>query len=189
VFDADCRHDYLCGGLLPGRFKPDRSLPSEWWDTYVFRAPTLAELARKIEVSPETLAASVARSNKFAKTGKDLDFGRGDHAYGRIMGGGDPKIRPNPCLAPIARAPFYAMRVFLGDLGTRGGLKTNPNAQVLTPEGAPIPGLYAAGNTATSVFRNCYPGPGATLGPAMSFAYIAAKHIAATARKISEAAQ
>lgn len=189
VFDADCRRDYLCGGLMPGRFKPDRGLPSEWWDTYVFRASTLAELARKIAVSPEALAASVAKANEFARTGKDLAFGRGDHAYDRILGGGDPKIRPNPCLAPIARAPFYALRVFLGDLGTRGGLKTNPNAQVLTPGGVPIPGLYAAGNTATNVFRNCYPGPGATLGPAMSFAYIAATHIAASAGKISAAAQ
>ena len=152
-------------------------------------SPKIAATTSKIAVSPEALAASVAKANEFARTGKDLAFGRGDHAYDRILGGGDPKIRPNPCLAPIARAPFYALRVFLGDLGTRGGLKTNSNAQVLTPGGVPIPGLYAAGNTATNVFRNCYPGPGATLGPAMSFAYIAATHIAASAGKISAVAQ
>ncbi len=187
VFDADCRRDYLNGGLIPGRFRPDSRLPAEWWDTYVFRADTITELAAKMNVEAAALNASIDRLNGFAVTGNDLDFGRGDHPYDRILGGGDPAVKPNPCLAPVARAPFYAMRVYLGDLGTRGGLMTNPDAQVLEPDGTPIPQLYATGNTATNVFRVCYPGPGATLGPAMTFAFAAVNHAAAVAHFLKAA--
>jgi 3-oxosteroid 1-dehydrogenase len=178
VFDADCRRNYLCGGMLPGRIEPDDRLPLEWWDTYVFRAETLAGLARKIGVNETTLLQSVERMNQHAAAGKDPDFGRGDHPYDRILGGGDPAVGPNPCLAPVVKPPFYAMRIFLGDLGTKGGLRTDADARVMSARGVPIERLYAVGNTAASVFRNCYPGPGSTLGPAMTFAFVAATHIA-----------
>lgn len=179
IFDADCRKNYLCGGLLPGRIVPDQRLPLEWWDTFVFRADTLAELARKIAVTEATLLHSVETLNRYAAAGRDPDFGRGDYPYDRILGGGDPAVGPNPCLAPIAKPPFYAMRMFLGDLGTKGGLRTDADARVMTSRGVPIERLYAIGNTAASVFRNCYPGPGSTLGPAMTFAFVAAAHMAA----------
>ena len=183
IFDAECRRRYLCGGLLPGRIKPDESLPLEWWDTYVFRAETLAELASKIDVDQANLIESVKQINEYAASGVDPDFGRGNHAYDRILGGGDPSIHPNPCLAPLSKSPFYAMRINLGDLGTKGGLRTDANGQVLASQGSPIKGLYAVGNTTASVFRRCYPGPGTTLGPAMTFAFESAGHIATVDRQ------
>ena len=91
---------------------------------------------------------------------------------------GDVRISPNPCLAPIKEGPFYAMEVYPGDIGTKGGLLTNASAQVLNKEGEVIEGLYAIGNTAASVTGRYYPGAGATLGPAMTFGFVAAEHIA-----------
>ena len=112
--------------------------------------------------------------NGYAKTGKDLDFQRGDSAYDRYYG--DQRFQPNPCLGAIDEAPFYAIRVDAGDFGTQGGLATNPNAQVTKENGEPIEGLYAVGNCSAAVLPT-YPGPGSTLGPAMTFAYQAAKHL------------
>ena len=112
--------------------------------------------------------------NGFAKTGVDEDFQRGDSAYDRYYG--DPRFEPNPCLGAIDEAPFYAMRLEAGDFGTQGGLVTNPHAQVLKDDGTAITGLYAIGNCSAAVLPT-YPGPGSTLGPAMTFAYQAAKHI------------
>ncbi|MNE70300.1 3-oxosteroid 1-dehydrogenase [compost metagenome] len=107
----------------------------------------------------------------------DADFARGGNVFDRYYG--DSNVKPNPCLAPIAKGPFYAMRLDAGDIGTKGGLLTNANAQVLHENGQPIPGLYAIGNTSASVMGTSYPGAGGTLGPAMTFGYIAAQHIAA----------
>jgi 3-oxosteroid 1-dehydrogenase len=182
IFDADCRRDYLNGGILPGRFMPDKALPKEYWDAFIFKADTLEALARKIDLDSSALIATVSRFNDFARQGKDVDFGRGETDYDRILGGGDPAVSPNPCLAPVARAPFYAMRIFLGDLGTKGGLRTTADGQVVEPGDVPITGLYAVGNTAASIFRNAYPGPGTTLGPAMIFAYAAVEHIVGQSR-------
>ena len=112
--------------------------------------------------------------NEFARTGKDPDFQRGDADYDRYYG--DPRVTPNPCLAPIDEAPFYAMPIDPGDFGTHGGLATNPHAQVLREDGTAVTGLYAVGNCSAPVLPT-YPGPGSTLGPAMTFAYQAAKHI------------
>lgn len=92
---------------------------------------------------------------------------------------GDSNVKPNPCLAPLSKGPYYAMRLDAGDIGTKGGLLTNEHAQVVSQDGEVIPGLYAIGNCSASVMGTSYPGAGGTLGPAMTFGYIAAYHIAA----------
>ena len=102
-------------------------------------------------------------STRHAKSGSDPDFGKGSTAYNRFYG--DAEIQPNPCVAPIVAAPFYAVKVVVGDLGTYAGIATNGNAQVLDENKRPIPGLYAAGNDALSIMGGNYPGPGITLGP------------------------
>ena len=121
------------------------------------------------------LAATVERFNGFARTGTDADFGRGDSGYDRYYG--DPTVKPNPCLAPIDRAPFYAITMVPGDLGTKGGLLTDEHARVLDGSGSPIAGLYAAGNTTASVMGRVYPGPGCTLSAATVFAYLGARRL------------
>ncbi len=103
-----------------------------------------------------------------------MDFQRGDAAYDRYYG--DAKVKPNPCLATVEQAPFYAIRIEAGDFGTHGGLVTNEHAQVIGADDQPIAGLYAIGNCSSAVLPT-YPGPGSTLGPAMTFGYQAAKHI------------
>jgi 3-oxosteroid 1-dehydrogenase len=118
----------------------------------------------------------VERFNGFCETGKDLDYQRGDTAYDRLYS--DPKVKPNPNLGPLVKAPFYALEVFPGDLSTKGGLLTDEYARVLRPDGSVIDGLYATGNNTASVMGHTYPGAGSTIGPSMVFAYVAAKHIA-----------
>ena len=121
------------------------------------------------------LVKTVARFNEFAAAGRDEDFGRGDSAYDRYYG--DPRLA-NPNLAPLARPPFHAVKIVPGDLGTKGGLRTDERARVLRADGTPIPGLYAAGNTSAAVMGHSYAGAGATIGPAMTFGYIAARTMA-----------
>ena len=142
----------------------------------MFQAPEVAELAGRVGLDPAALAATITRFNQFATTGKDEDFHRGDSAYDRYYG--DPRQRPNPNLAPLARPPFYAFKIVPGDLGTKGGLRTDERARVLRADGSPIPGLYAAGNTSAAVMGHSYAGAGATIGPAMTFGYIAALDLA-----------
>ena len=176
VFDATFRRKYPMGPLLPGEAVPDRKLPPQWLGTLYWRDDTLAGLARRIGVDADGLAASVARMNEFARTGHDLDFGRGGNVFDRYYG--DDSVRPNPNLAPIATGPFYAMKLYPGDIGTKGGLLTDRDARVLDAAGRPIEGLYCTGNNAASVMGPSYPGAGATLGPAMTFAYRAVAHMA-----------
>jgi 3-oxosteroid 1-dehydrogenase len=178
IFDGNYREKYLCGGILPNLVMPDRKIPQRWWDHYIYRAATVSELAAKIAVPVEDLVNTVQLFNADAAKGVDSLFGRGQNAYDQHRG--DRRVKPNPCLAPIEKAPFYAVRISLGDLGCKGGLKANHNGQVLSQDGQPIPGLYAVGNASGCAFGNAYPGPGGTLGPAMTFAFIAANHIAAT---------
>jgi 3-oxosteroid 1-dehydrogenase len=118
------------------------------------------------------LEETVQRFNQFAREGRDREFGRGESAYDRYYG--DPTIKPNPCLAPLSRPPFYAIKLWPGDLGTKGGLVTDECGRVLNTEGQVMPGLYAAGNTTASVMGHSYPGAGGTIGPAMTFAHLAA---------------
>ncbi|MEV6345362.1 FAD-dependent oxidoreductase [Actinoplanes sp. NPDC051851] len=170
VTDQAYRDRYLFAGR-----GPRTPLPRRWFDAGVaHRAGTLAGLAERIGVPPEALTATVERFNGF--TDRDEDFGRGDSAYDRYYG--DPRQRPNPCLGPLHKPPFYAFALVPGDLGTKGGLRTDERARVLRPGGAAIPGLYAAGNTGASVMGRGYAGAGATLGPAMTFGYLAALDLA-----------
>jgi 3-oxosteroid 1-dehydrogenase len=112
--------------------------------------------------------------------GKDEDFGRGNSAYDRYYG--DPRCRPNPNLAPLTQPPYYAIKIVPGDLGTKGGLQTDERARVLRQDGTVIEGLYAAGNASATVMGHSYAGAGATIGPAMTFGYIAVLDMAAGGR-------
>jgi 3-oxosteroid 1-dehydrogenase len=153
---------------------PRRPLPEDWLKSgVVTTASTLDALARAIGVNPDGLATTVKRHNMFAESGKDLDFGKGDSAYDRFYS--DYSIKPNPNLAPIQKPPFYAFRILPGDLGTKGGLVCDDKSRVLRPDASVIEGLYATGNCSAAVMGNEYAGPGATLGPAMTFGYIAAR--------------
>ena len=176
IFDAHFRFHYAMGPLMPGQIMPDSKLPPSWLNNLYYKADTLRALATQIGVDANNLEASVERLNGFAKAGVDSDFGRGGNVFDLYYG--DVNVKPNPCLAPLKKAPFYAMRIDAGDIGTKGGLLTNEHAQVLKQDGTPIAGLYAIGNTSASVLGTTYPGAGGTLGPAMTFGYVAAKHLA-----------
>ena len=168
VFDQRYRDRYVFAGLPPGR-----PLPRRWYAAgSVVTAGDLAGLAQAAGVAADGLAKTVTRFNEFAAAGRDEEFGRGESAYDRYYG--DPRVRPNPNLAPLARPPFYAARIVPGDLGTKGGLRTDSRARVLREDGTVISGLYAAGNASASVMGHSYAGAGATIGPAMTFGYIAA---------------
>jgi 3-oxosteroid 1-dehydrogenase len=172
VFDQRYRDRYVFAGLPPGR-----ALPRRWYEAgSVVRADDLAGLAQAAGVAADGLAKTVTRFNDFAAAGRDEEFGRGESAYDRYYG--DPRVRPNPNLAALARPPFYAVKIVPGDLGTKGGLRTDSRARVLREDGTPIPGLYAAGNASASVMGHSYAGAGATIGPAMTFGYIAARAMA-----------
>jgi 3-oxosteroid 1-dehydrogenase len=173
VFDATFRRKYPCGPFLQASQQPDWSLPKRLTRSYLRKADSLEGLAAQLGVDAAGLAATVARFNEYARTGKDLDFHRGETVFDRYYG--DAKVEPNPCLAPLAKAPYYGLEAFPGELGTKGGLKTDARARVLTEEGEVIPGLYAVGNCSASVMGPTYPGAGGTLGPATTFGYIAAR--------------
>ena len=175
IVDARHRRRYPMATLPPG-FTPRSAYKSG----FITKAPTLDELARKIGVDPAGLAMTVKRFNEMARTGVDEDFDRGRTAYDHVYG--DPSHAPNPNLGTLEQAPFYAVKVWPGDLGTKGGLLTDEHARVVRESGEPIPGLYAAGNTTASVMGRTYPGPGSTIGPATTFAYIAMRHLAGAER-------
>ncbi len=143
---------------------------------YLLQGFDFDELAKKAGIDAEILNITVAAYNRHAESGSDPDFHKGENAYNKFYG--DPDIKPNPCVAPLAAPPFYAIRVLIGDLGTYAGIATNENAQALDGNRRPIPGLYAAGNDALSIMGGAYPGPGITLGPAMTFGWLAARHLA-----------
>ena len=171
VMDARARSRYPFAQILPGA-----PFPKEFYAAgIVHRASTVAELAETIGVPADALVATIERFNGFARAGIDDDFGRGASAYDRYYG--DPTLR-NPNLDLIDKAPFYAVRIRVGDLGTKGGLVCDEHSRVLRADGSVIEGLYATGNTSASVMANEYAGPGATIGPSMVFGYIAARHAA-----------
>lgn len=143
---------------------------------YLIKADSISGLARQIGIAPDALEATIARYNTAAAQGQDPDFDKGGSPYNRYLGdAGNPR---NPCLAPIDKGPFYAIKVFKGDIGTCRGLDVNTHAQVLDGAGAPIPGLYACGNDMNSMMGGEYPGPGITIGQAITFGYVAAIHAA-----------
>lgn len=171
-----CDHAFLkkygLGMIRPGQV----SLRAFIDDGYLASGQTIAQLASALGIDPQALVESIERYNGFARTGKDIDFHKGESAYSRNIG--DPAVAPNPNLGPIETAPFYAIRIYPGDIGTSAGLITNTSAQVLNAGGEPIKGLYAAGNDMNSVMGGVYAGPGCTIGTAMTFGYIAAMHAA-----------
>lgn len=176
IFDANYRKKFAIGQLWPSIVLPDHKVPENWWDTYFYRADTVDELAAKIGVDAGGLAESVARMNDYARTGKDLEFDRGGNLYDLYSG--DPNLKPNPSLGSIDRPPYYAARIELGDIGTKGGLKADGDGRVLDLNDEPILGLYAVGNASGSAFGNRYPGAGGTVGPSAVFGFIAANDVA-----------
>ncbi len=175
IIDQRYRNRYVFAGLMPRQPFPGRWLKSG----AVVKADSLADLAAEIGVPAESLGATVDRFNGFARTGVDQDFHRGESAYDKYYS--DPTVKPNPSLHTIDEGPFYAVKIVPGDLGTKGGLVTDERARVVRPDGSVIPGLYAAGNVSSAVMGHTYAGPGATIGPAMAFGYLAAEDIARTA--------
>ena len=182
IFDAKFRAKFSAGGLMPTVHTPERKVPADWWDHYVFRADTVEALAAKIGLPVAAVKQTVANINAYSKTGVDPEFGRGGNIYDQFFG--DPTVTPNPNLGPIDQAPFYAVPINNGDLGTKGGLRCDARARVLDGAGSPIAGLYAAGNNSATPFGDVYPGAGATIGPAMTFGYVAANDIAERAGNI-----
>ena len=173
VIDQRYRNRYVFAGV-----QPRRPFPGRWYKAGVIqRADTIAELATKIGIDPGVLERTITTFNGFARTGRDEQFGRGDSGYDRYYG--DPTIKPNPCLSPIDQAPYYAVTMVPGDLGTKGGLRTDADARVLRADGSVIDGLYAAGNVSATVMGHTYAGPGATIGPAITFGYLAVQDIVA----------
>lgn len=170
VFDHTYRHKYPVGPLLP--LLPDWA-QNGMVKSILKRGKTIGELAKAMGVDPATLEATIARFNEGAAKGEDPDFHRGEAAYDKMYG--DPSVAPNPCLKPIEKGPFYAMPIYPGDIGTNGGLKTDDRARVVDADGKPIGGLYAVGNNAASAMGESYPGAGVTIGPALTFGYLAAR--------------
>jgi 3-oxosteroid 1-dehydrogenase len=181
VFDATFRKNYPAGPLLPASVVPDARLPADWLGKVYYKADSLAGLAHQLGVDADGLAETCRRMGEYAVSGVDPEFNKGGNVFERYYA--DPKVKPNPCLAPIVKAPFYALPIVPGEIGTKGGLVADEHARVLRADGQPIAGLYAIGNCSAAVMGKTYAGPGATLGPAMTFAYIAARDIAASAQQ------
>lgn len=175
VFDEHYRRNYLAGPVLPMPRPFDIFLGRDV-KRLLIKAASLAELAEKLEIDATGLEACVAKFNSFARSGADEDFHRGEERYERHYS--DPKVAPNSTLGPIGKPPFYAIVIHPGDIGTKGGLVTNADGQVIANDGTPIAGLYAAGNTAASMMGRTYPAGGVTIGPAMIFGARAAMHVA-----------
>lgn len=178
LFDAEYRKLYPVGPVAPGYAMPDKRVSRRLIEGFFRKASSLAELADLLELDPVALEETVARFNQMARKGVDEDFGRGESLSDVYYA--DPRVTPNPSLRALTEAPFYAIPVYPGDLGTKGGLVTDPQARVLTEQGRPIPGLFAAGNCSASVMGPSYPGAGGTIGPALTFGFIAAETAAVT---------
>jgi 3-oxosteroid 1-dehydrogenase len=182
VTDIRSFHRYVVGGHLPIPKVPFAPVPTGWkvpkaWleSGVVVEANSFEELATKIGAPPAQLRATADRFNELARKGHDDDFNRGDSAYDNYYG---DSTLPNPNLYPLGKPPYYAFQIILGDLGTSGGLRTDEYARVLRSDDSLVKGLYAVGNTSAAVMGRSYAGAGATIGPAMTFGYVAAKHIA-----------
>ncbi|POR34246.1 FAD binding domain-containing protein [Tolypocladium paradoxum] len=164
IVDWNYRKRYTLGSLQP-RASSSRLITGD----------SISALALKIGLSAEKLEATISRWNAMCQTGEDQDFGRGKDAYHRYIG--DPDKKPNPNMGPLSAPPFSAIEIYPGDAGNRGGLLTDEHARVIKTDGSVIQGLYAAGNASATVMTGGSPGAGGTLGPAMTFAYIAANHV------------
>ncbi|MEV6478456.1 3-oxosteroid 1-dehydrogenase [Streptomyces sp. NPDC051576] len=172
IVDQNYRNRYLFKDVAP-----TFTFPDDWYSSgAAYKAWTLDALASSTGVPAAALRSTVNRFNSLAGSGKDTDFGRGDSAYDHYYT--DPSILPNSCLAPLWLPPYYAFRIVPGDLGTKGGMRTDARARVLRADGSVIPGLYAAGNASAAVMGHSYAGAGSTIGPAMTFGYVAALDLA-----------
>lgn len=172
IVDQNYRNKYLFKDILPTLV-----FPNSWYEAGAAKkAWSWDALAGQIGVPPAALRATLNRFNAQAWNGTDSDFHRGDTAYDHYYT--DPNVLPNSCLAPIWAPPFYAFKIVPGDLGTKGGIVTDARARALRPDGSVIPGLYAAGNASAAVMGHSYAGAGSTIGPAMTFGYVAANDIA-----------
>jgi len=161
---------YGLGDIHPGT----RDLGAFERSGYIVSAPTIAALAGEIGVPATALAETVARHDRFAATGVDVDFGKGETELNRFNG--DASHKPNPCIGALGAPPYHAIAVWPAEIAVSTGLATDPDARVLDADGRPIPGLYACGNDMASIMSGAYPGPGTTLGPAIVFAYRAVMH-------------
>jgi len=179
VCDHRFMRKYGLGMVRPGASNLGAALA----DGYVLKAATLTDLAGALEIDASGLSQEMLDHNESAASGIDRAFGKGGDAYERNLG--DPTHGPNPCLGPIDTPPFYAIKVYPGDIGASVGLVTDEHARVIGADGTPIPGLYACGNDMDSIMAGVYPGPGITIGPAMTFGYIAAHHAAEIAQSLS----
>lgn len=159
-------------GSLFARMKPKKAVA----EGKMFAADTVGELARQIGVEPEGLMATIRSYNDMCEKGVDAEFSKGGNAYDRFFG--DPAVGPNPNMDPLSKAPFYAIQIWPGDLGTKGGLLADEFQRVIRNDGEVIPGLFAIGNTAASIMGRTYLGAGSTLGPAMTHGFIAANYLA-----------
>jgi 3-oxosteroid 1-dehydrogenase len=172
ITDQRYRNRYLFKETAPAL-----PYPEAWYQSgAVVKDWTLDGLAARIGVPPVNLRATVGRFNAMARAGRDTDFHRGDSRYDAYFA--DPTNTPSPCLAELVLPPYYAMKIVPGDLGTNGGMRTDARARVLRADNTVIPGLYAAGNASSAVMGYGYAGAGSTLGPAMTFGYVAARDIA-----------
>jgi succinate dehydrogenase/fumarate reductase flavoprotein subunit len=172
IADHRALRKYGMGGVKPAPLPFAHHLRSG----YLMRADTIEALAARAGIDPAELSRTVAEFNRHAERGEDPEFGKGSNIYNRYNG--DPGHAPNPCVAPLIKPPYYAMKLYLGELGTLAGLATDVHARVLDAHGRAIPGLYAAGNDAANVMCGDYMSGGSTLGPGMVFGYLAAQHAA-----------
>lgn len=175
VFDQRYRNSYImAGGIFPRQ-----PIPNSWYEAGIaHRADDPAVLARAMGVPVDTFTATFTQFNEYAEAGEDPDFRRGESAYDRYYG--DPTVSPNPNLSTLGKAPYYAVKMVLSDLGTCGGVVADEHARVRREDGSLIEGLYAIGNTAGNAFGASYPGAGATIGQGLVYGYIAARHAAAS---------
>ena len=172
ITDAAGLRKYGLGMVRPG----GQGLGTFLRDGYLTRADTLSELARKLGIDAQGLEETAAEMNRYAETGVDDAFQRGRTVY--ECANGDPSHKPNPTLGPIGTPPFYAIKLYPGDIGAAVGLVTDADGRLLDRDGQTIGGVYACGNDMHSIMGGVYPGPGINLGPAIAFAYAAAKHAA-----------
>lgn len=173
IMDARCRQNYPIGPVAPGYTMKDAQLPRKLREGFLTKAATLDELATKLNIDPATLRETVDRFNANAKLGVDPDFHRGESEQDKYYG--DPRVSPNPCLGPIEQGPFYAIAIYPGDLGTKGGMVTDTSGRVKREDGSIIEGLFAVGNSSASVMGETYPGAGGTIAPALTYGMLAAE--------------
>ncbi len=176
VFDRNFRRRFPAGAVLPGMAVPDWALGRELRRSYLVKAGSFAELEGKLGIPNGALGDTVTRYNAMVASGRDEDFHAGESPFARNYGLADPDAA-NP-LEPLRRPPYYALRVFPGDLGTLGGPATDEFGQVVDGTGSPISGLYAVGNCAAPLVSESYPSSGLTLGAAMTWGFVAANHAA-----------